>query len=224
MSALFFYLSHNPEVYRKLAQEVRTTFADGRDIRGGPKLAGCRYLRACIDETLRMSSPVSGTLWRELAQGEEAKGGPIVVDGHVIPRGTRVGVNIYSLHHNEDYFPEPFAFRPERWLVDGDQQQKMHSAFAAFSTGARGCAGKPMAYLESSLVAATTLWYFDFETAQDDVTGPGASGQPGGRESRGEFELRDVFSAAHDGPTLVFRPRADEWRGFDTKEGLKVAH
>lgn len=47
-----------------------------------------------------MSPPTPGTLWRHLAPEEEGRG-PFVVDGHVIPNGTMVGVNAYSLHHNE---------------------------------------------------------------------------------------------------------------------------
>ncbi|KAI1119779.1 cytochrome P450 [Nemania abortiva] len=216
LAALFFYLSQNPEAYRKLSDEVRNTFTNGADIKGGPQLAGCQYLRACINETLRMSSPVSGTLWRELAKEEEGKGA-WVVDGHLIPHGTQVGVNIYSLHHNEEYFPQPFAFRPERWLVDDEEElQAMHSAFVAFSTGPRGCAGKPMAYLESSLVAAKTLWYFDFETASSRTDSSTSKAQ--GREHPEEFQLRDVFSAAHEGPNLVFQPRGDYWEIFSDYE------
>ncbi|KAI0117814.1 cytochrome P450 [Nemania sp. FL0031] len=213
LSALFFYLSRNPEAYRKLSNEIRSKFTDGADIRG-PQLAACRYLHACIEETIRMSSPVSGTLWRELAKEEEAKG-PWTVDGHIIPHGTQVGVNIYSLHHNEDYFPNPFQFRPERWLADNkDELRTVHSAFAGFSTGARGCAGKSMAYLESSLVAAKTLWYFDFEVAPGD----GSIRKTGGQTHPEEFEIRDVFSAAHDGPNLVFKPRGDNCKIFEPEE------
>ncbi|KAI0481677.1 cytochrome P450 [Xylaria cf. heliscus] len=164
MSALFFYLSRNNDIYDKLATEIRQTFATEADIRGGPRLASCRYLRACIDEALRMSPPVSGTLWRELYPDERRK--PFVVDGHVIPPGTQVGVSTYALHHDEDYFSAPFAFRPERWLTEDQATlSRMHSAFCAFSLGPRGCAGKTMAYLEASLVLAKTLWRFDFEAA-----------------------------------------------------------
>ncbi|RYP81172.1 hypothetical protein DL769_002120 [Monosporascus sp. CRB-8-3] len=208
LSATFFYLSRNPECYRTLAEEIRTTFGSGNEIRGA-KLAGCQYLRACIDEALRMSPPVPGTLWRHLAPEEEG-GGPLIVDGHVIPRGTQVGVNIYSLHHNEEYFPDPFAYNPARWLASADSKsgaaaaaarKAMHDAFSAFSVGARGCAGKPMAYLEASLVLAKTFWYFDFEAA------PGKLGYVGAGQ-RGEFHLYDIFTSTHDGPYLVFNARA----------------
>lgn len=175
MAALFFYLSRNPKAYRKLTDEVRSAFLDAEEIKGGPQLTGCHYLRACFDEALRLSPPVAGTLWFELAKGELEKKGPRVVDGHVIPPETMLGVDIYALHHNELYFPDPFAFKPERWLVKDDPTalHKVNSAFDAFSVGSRGCAGKSMAYLEAGLVIASTLWYFDFETVPGPVGAPG---------------------------------------------------
>lgn len=86
MSVALFYLSRNPEVYRKLAGEIRTTFSSGHDIRSGPRLTSCRYLRAVINETLRMSPSSIGTLWlqQDLALSPEA-GKPFVVDGCVVP-------------------------------------------------------------------------------------------------------------------------------------------
>jgi cytochrome P450 len=215
IAALVFYLSRNPEAYRKLADEVRGAFTDADEIKGGPQLLGCRYLRASFDEALRLSPPVGGTLWYELAKGERERCGPLVVDGHVIPAGTQLGVNIYSLHHNEDYFPEAFAFKPERWLIDNQAAlHRMYTAFDAFSTGPRGCAGKSMAYLEAGIVIAKTLWYFDFETAPGTAGAAGA-GKPGnsvGRERVGEFQLYDGFTSSHDGPNLVFRTRGDYWK------------
>ncbi|KAI8627470.1 cytochrome P450 [Xylariaceae sp. FL1651] len=211
LSAHFYYLSRNPTCYNRLAEEVRTAFQQGADILGGPQLSSCRYLRACIDEALRISPPLPGTLWRELA---EDTGEPWVIDGHLIPRGTKVGVNIYSLHHNEEYFPEPFAFVPERWLEDETpypqvSNKVMQDAFVVFSTGSRGCAGKSMAYLEASLVVARTLCYFDFEAApgQPGKVGSGFSGAVNGRERETKYQLYDVFISIHDGPNLVFRSR-----------------
>lgn len=212
LSALFFYLSHNPTVYTKLADEIRNTFASDADICGGPKLASCRYLRACIDEALRMSPPVSGTPWRELSADEQQRGERLVVDGHVIPPGTQVGVNMYALHHSELYYEEPFAFRPERWLDSDDAQlDLMRSAFAPFSLGARGCAGKSMAYLEASLAIAKTLWHFDFDLAPGStaVTGAGVPGSSGGRHRPDEFQLYDIFASMHNGPELIFRHRSN---------------
>jgi cytochrome P450 len=214
LSATFFYLSRNPNSYRKLTQEIRSIFKNGSEIRG-PGLAQCGYLRACIDEAMRMSPPAPGILWRELAS-DVKDGQPFIVDGHVIPRGTVVGVNTYSVHHNEEYFPDSFAFRPERWLAPStdEARQLMREAFAPFSLGPRGCAGKSMAYLETSLVLAKTLWYFDFEAAPGELGNVGA-GSPSleeGRRKPGEFQLLDIFGSGHDGPYLTFKARSGLWQ------------
>ncbi|SPQ21406.1 c10fd8c7-2850-469c-8923-fe8035612664 [Thermothielavioides terrestris] len=211
MCAAFFYLSRNRGAYKKLADEIRSTFSSGRDIQAGPQLAGCAYLRACLEESLRMSPPVASILWREQDPRDSR---PFAVDGCVIPRGTLVAVSLYALHHNEAYFPDPYVFRPERWLsVPGNEEacRKAHDALAAFSTGPRGCGGKSMAYLESSLVLAKTIYYFDFEPAAGALGEMGA-GRPGARDGRhrpGEFQIYDVFTARHDGPCLTFHPRGD---------------
>ncbi|RYP78428.1 hypothetical protein DL771_000613 [Monosporascus sp. 5C6A] len=214
--AVFFYLARNPAAYARLADEIRSTFATSDEIKGGRQLTSCKYLRACIDETLRISPPASGTLWRELDTNDRSKE-PFIVDGHVIPRGVQVGLNIYTLHHNEEYFPEPFAFRPERWLeseTPAAQLKVMQEAFVPFSIGARTCSGKAMAYAETSLVLARALWYFDFELAPGELgkLGGGNRGLGEGREREDEYQLYDVLSANHDGPNLVFRSRGDLWK------------
>ncbi|KAI0397596.1 cytochrome P450 [Xylariaceae sp. FL0594] len=214
ISSLFFYLSRNPECKHKLTDEIRSTFKSGDDIKGGPVLSGCVYLRACIDEALRMAPPAPGTMWRERCSpaDDDQPHQPLIIDGHEIPDGTLFGVNIYTLHHNEAYFRDPFTFLPDRWLTTDERMKKaMNSAFAAFSIGSRGCGGKAMAYLEVSLVIARTLWYFDFERA------PGPEGDLGGGTGRradlrgrvDEYQLGDILTADHDGPNLVFTPRKE---------------
>lgn len=225
LSAIFFYLSRHPAVYARLASEIRKTFTSGRDISNGPQLHGSKYLRAVIDESMRMSPPFLGTFWRE---PHESYHEAFVVDGHVIPPGTIVGVSPYCVMHNEAYFPEPFEFRPERWLgpeedsscitasVAQPKQRRsiMREAFAPFALGETGCLGKAMAYQEMSLVVSKTLWYFDFEKAAGDAgrVGEGEPGKKDGRWRKDEYQLYDLAVADHDGPNLVFRPREDCWR------------
>lgn len=207
LSATFFYLSRNPSCYRILADEIRSTFKNGDGIVNGPTLLGCRYLRACIDEALRMSPPVTGTPWREL-YADDDRSKPLVIDGHIIPEGTQVGVNIYALHHNESYFKNSFSYSPERWMTL-ESPLLLKDAFSPFLIGSRGCAGKAMAYLEASLVLAKTFWYFDFEMPKGDAAkvGAGKKGNKSGRHREDEYQLYDAFGALHDGPNLVFHPR-----------------
>ncbi len=209
IAALFFYLSLHSDCYARLAHEIRTTFDSSAEIRSGQKLASCQYLRACIDEALRMSPPAPGTPWREQLGTDKA---PFIVDGHVIPRGTHVGVNVYAILHNEKYFPEPFTYRPERWLapeVPEERMKIMYDVFIPFSAGSRICAGKAMAYLETSVVISKTFWHFDFEKAPGKLgeLGAGSSSRTYGRHRASEFQVYDVISSTHDGPNLVFHPR-----------------
>lgn len=138
--------------------------------------------------------------------------------------------------HNKAYFPEPFEFRPERWLgsdvgqdgvdvSDAEAEQErsiMRSAFAPFALGETGCLGKAMAYQEMSLVVAKTLWYFDFERAAGEAgrLGEGEPGRTDGRGRKDEYQLFDLAVADHDGPNLVFRPRDEYWQelGVTTTE------
>lgn len=217
ISTVFFYLSRNPSAYAQLAAEVRATFASGSEIRHGQQLSACRFLRAVIDESMRISPPTPGVMWR---QKDALSAEPLVVDGHVIPPGVLVGVGTYSLMHNPEYFPEPFEFRPQRWLEGDDDTPEekearavMRRAFVPFMIGDRACAGKAVAYLEISLTVAKTLWYFDFDKAPGEAgeLGSGRRGAARGRDRSDEYQLYDRFMAEHEGPNLKFRPRGNFW-------------
>lgn len=233
MSGVFFYLSRNPDAYARLASEIRTTFASAQDIRQGPQLNGCKYLRAVIEETMRMSPSTLLPAWRQQGTASVQAGEAFIVDGHVIPPGTQVAVSQYSLQHNETYFPDPFKFAPDRWLMpeadeegntesesaeQRDARTAMRRAFAPFSIGDRGCAGKAMAWLEMRLAIAKTLWYFDFGRApgQAGDLGGGWKGRTDGRGLRDEFQLYDSVVVDHNGPNLMFTPRGDYWKDLET--------
>ncbi|GAW26826.1 putative benzoate 4-monooxygenase cytochrome P450 protein [Rosellinia necatrix] len=168
---------------------------------------------------MRISPPVAGAMWRET--DPTAGAAPVVIDGHVVPPGTQVGVCAYALHHDEAYFARPFEFDPSRWLPspsttgaeaqeEAERLRRMTSAFMPFLLGPRGCAGKAMAYLEAGLVVAKAVWRFDFDAAPGapGAVGEGAPGRGPLRERPGEFQLYDTFGSRHDGPHLVFRERA----------------
>lgn len=214
LTAVFFYLSRHPAAYARLASEIRTTFPDTQAIKGGPLLASCTYLRAVIDESLRLSVPTTSMPWREEDPAPPAAGAPadpLVVDGHFIPPGTMVVVSTYCLMHNPAYFPDPYAFKPERWLDQAGGGKTLRQAFVPFGMGEAMCLGKGMAYLETSLVVAKTLWSFDFARALGEAGrlgggGPGARDRARARED--EFQLYDGIVSDHDGPNLVFTARS----------------
>jgi cytochrome P450 len=207
LSALLFYLSRYPACYEKLATEIRGTFQSVDEIHSGSKMNQCTYLRACIEEALRMSPPVGAALWREVSPGT----GGITIDGIYVPEGSEVGVSIYAIHHSEEYFPDSFTFSPERWIVSKynpkESVEHTRRAFAPFSLGSRGCPGRTMAYMEISNVLAQTMWYFDFAAPEGELkrVGAGTPDGPKGRRKELEFQLQDHLISSYDGPYVRFR-------------------
>ncbi|GAP87074.1 putative benzoate 4-monooxygenase cytochrome P450 [Rosellinia necatrix] len=200
LAATLFYLSRNARAYKRLSDEIRNTFATIEDISLGPQLNSCVYLRACIDEAMRLSPPVGGSLWREVGPGG------MTVDGIYIPQGVDVGVGIYSLHHNAKYHKDPFNYVPERWIVGegGSTKESVElgrSAFTPFSSGPRGCIGKSFAYHEITLTMALILHRFDFHSSSND----------GSRvmtvNGHDQFLLKDHITGAKEGPYICFTSR-----------------
>jgi cytochrome P450 len=226
ISASLFYLLHNPGTLATLTREIRSTFSSPDAVRSGPALSGCVYLRACIDETLRLAPPVPSHLPREVLPGG------IHVDDQFLPAGTVVGTAPWAIHHNAAYFPDAFAFRPERWIPtdhhggddDDDGLSTARAAFCAFSLGPRGCIGKSVAYQEVALALAHLLWLYDICLGEGGPSGGGVrEGEitPDGwkgkskklvpeRRREDEYQLFDHFTADRDGPMVRFRGRMTE--------------
>lgn len=215
-----FHLACHPTAYARLAAEIRETFSSGREIQPGKKLASCSSLRAVLDESLRMTPPAPSPLWRELETYASSGDEPFVVDGHIIPPGTEVGVHLWAILHNPEYFANPFAFQPERWLspedggapntpLEREARATMRRAHVSFGLGDRSCAGKSMAYMESSVTIARILWYFDFQMAPGEAgrLGVGRQGRKDPWDGPDQFQIYDVLGADHDGPNLVFQVR-----------------
>ena len=208
LAAAFFYLVHNPSKLGKVTKEVRTTFQNLEDIHSSPPLNGCKYLRAVIDEAMRLSPPVGGIVPREVLSGG------LDIDGLHIPAGTVVGTPHYALHHNPAYFPEPFTFLPERWIADSSPQittesiALANSAFCPFSIGPRGCIGKGIAYVELMTSLARTVWMYEFRKVEGMRAGEGFAGAEEGRRRVGEYQLKDSFTSMKDGPWVEFRERS----------------
>jgi cytochrome P450 len=202
LSSTLFHLCRNPETLIKLQHEIRTNFSSPDQIVTGKELADCTYLKACIDEALRMTPPVPGLLPRETVA-------PCKIDGCELPEGTGVGVPLYTIHHNAEYFPEPYEYRPERWLhSDEATLERAKSAFNPFSLGARGCIGKSVAYMELRLAIAKLIW--GFEIQQVDVDGKAEKWWEGFAVKDGEYRLMDHFTCKKEGPVVAFQPRQIE--------------
>ncbi|KAI3399822.1 hypothetical protein diail_5619 [Diaporthe ilicicola] len=206
ISSTLFYMLRNPEVYEKAVREVRGQFSSSEfNVRLGAALNSCTYLRACLDESLRLSPPAASAQWRGVLAD-------VIVDGRSVPAGCDVGTSLYPIQRHPAYFDEPYIFRPERWTESHDitASERAQSAFSPFLAGPRSCVAKPLAVAEAMLTLATLLCRFDMKLAEgpDGETGCGGFQDAAhGRHRKDEYQLWEHVAAVNSGPLIKFRTR-----------------
>eukprot|EP00794_Sanderia_malayensis_P016875 gene16875-18580_t len=144
MQFLLFNLANNQKVQTKLHEEISTVLKP--DEPATPEtLKKMPYMKAVMKESHRLSPAVPVNM-RWFAEDR-------CIAGYVIPAKTSIFLLHDEVCHDEKHFDKPEAFRPERWLRDGKEEQKIHPfASLPFGYGVRGCLGKRLAELELQLL------------------------------------------------------------------------
>jgi len=92
-----------------------------------------------------------------------------VYEGYLIPAGTIVHPNIWSMTHNEELYPDPFDFKPERFLgLDAARSKEIDPKNFIFGFGRRVCVGQYFADQQIWLVIACLVATFDIKKAKDE--------------------------------------------------------
>jgi cytochrome P450 len=118
-----------PSAYDRLRELVRSDddAADG-------------YVEATIHEGMRMR-PVVPLLARLVKR-------PWQLGEYVVPANTPVAISVLALHHREDIYPDPYTFRPERFI----ENKPGTYTWIAFGGGIRRCLGAELAKAEQRVV------------------------------------------------------------------------
>lgn len=114
------------------------------------------YTYACFNESMRIFPPgFVAARWSDA---------DVEVGRYRIPRGTSVLINIIGMHHNENYFPQPDQFRPERFMAGNPENDaRPEHAFLPFGLGPRACIGARFAVLSALLCLVALLRRVEFE-------------------------------------------------------------
>lgn len=122
------------------------------------------YLQAIVKESLRLypASPVINLL--------EATEDCTLSTGYHIPAGTNLMVNLWKIHRDEQVWPDPHSFKPERFLYSHkniDVKGKNYELLP-FGSGRRSCPAMSLALQMMHLTLATLLHSFEMFTPSNE--------------------------------------------------------
>ncbi|KAB5584559.1 hypothetical protein PHYPO_G00108960 [Pangasianodon hypophthalmus] len=154
MSWTLYHLARDPDVQNRLYQEVVSVCPDRR-LPTTEDLSRMPYLKAVIKETLRLYPVVPGN-------GRLTMENEVVVGGYLFPKQTQFHLCHYAVSHDENEFPDPESFIPERWLRGGPSQSQHHPySSIPFGVGVRACVGKRVAELEMYFALSRLLQHYE---------------------------------------------------------------
>ena len=137
-------LVRTPDAYERLRDAVRSD--EGAD----------ESVEAVIMESMRVR-PVVPIVGRRVTV-------PWRLGPYAVPAGTAVDMSILLLHHREDLYPDPFSFRPERWLG----RKPGTYEWIPFGGGIRRCLGATLAMAEQRVVLEAMARRLDLEAAEPE--------------------------------------------------------
>lgn len=162
LTSTTWYLLRNPHALARLRKEL-SDHTGRMETSGLPAdesilvydaIKDLPFLRACIDETLRLRSPLAYQLPRLVSR-------PTIIAGHTIMPGTVVAAAPYSIHRHAALFRDPDEYQPERWVdFDEDfpnQMEDLKKYNIVFSQGSRACIGRHLAIVELQLLISTLV-------------------------------------------------------------------
>nr|POE87623.1 cytochrome p450 94a1 [Quercus suber] len=155
-------LAVNPSSQKTLRAELRDHFAEhGPDTLTHSLLESLPYLNAVTSEQLRLYPVVP--LEARVAACDTA------ILGQVIPRGTIVHFSPWATNRSRTIWgPDAAEFRPERWLIKGQERWgggKGALSLLTFLHGPRSCIGQAFARAELKCLVAAFVMSFEFEMA-----------------------------------------------------------
>jgi len=156
---MFLYCMATHPNYQKLVQEeLEDVFGDGEQGCTMNDAAQLKYMECCIKETLRLFPPAPNFA-RQMTEDTQ-------LGDYKIPAGTTVTLQLVAHHRNQEFFPDPHTFNPDRFHVDQSAGRHPY-AFIPFSAGPRNCVGQKFAMLEMKVILASLLRKFNFDYNAD---------------------------------------------------------
>ncbi|KAF9022869.1 cytochrome P450 [Hymenopellis radicata] len=120
--------------------------------------ASMPFVEAVILEALRWR-PVAAIPLPHASQSDD------IFNGYFIPKGSIVLLNTWTMMHDEETYPNPGVYNPDRYL--GEHPQPHPTVMGVWGFGRRICPGRYLAMDTAFIAIASLLWAFTFKKARD---------------------------------------------------------
>jgi len=144
MNYAFFELAKDKVCQEKLREEILTVLKKYDGEICYDSIMEMKYLQQVIDETLRLYPPVP-IINRQCNEDYKLPNMDFTIE-----KGQTIMIPAYSLHHDEEYYPDPERFDPERFAPE-NKDRLVPYTFLPFGEGPRICIGLRFGYLQAKV-------------------------------------------------------------------------
>ena len=158
LSWLFYKVAGQAEIATAIREEVGNCYSTPLTLNELPKL---KYTTAVIKETMRLYPAVWLMVRKSISN--------TVLGNYFLPKKTVILLNVYGIHHNENYWDKPDEFRPDRF---NEANMKLQHPFSylPFGIGPRVCIGQPLAMMLMQIVVGRLIASFKCTLAENYET------------------------------------------------------
>ncbi|KAF9063055.1 cytochrome P450 [Rhodocollybia butyracea] len=204
LQAFILAMLMNPDVQTKAQCELDRVLAPG-DLPNFSLEPDLPYISAIVREVFRYQ-PATPLGFPHLVTDDD------VYSGYLIPKGSIIIPNVWSILHNEDDYPDPYRFNPSRYLdINGKIDHSIKDPISpVFGFGRRACPGKDVAAASLWIAVASILTCYTIEPEIDERgnlmertgewhQGPTLFNCPVPSKCRFVFRSKDVEASLHGG-------------------------
>lgn len=153
-------MMNKPQVMQKVQEELQIVVGDD-DIVEESHIHKLPYLYAVMKETLRLHAVIPLMVPRCPTETS-------VIGGYTVPKGSRVFINVWSIHRDPSIWESPLEFIPERFLDDKWDYSGKKFSYFPFGSGRRICAGITMAERMFLLSLASLVHSFNWNLPEGE--------------------------------------------------------
>ncbi|KAG2388940.1 hypothetical protein C9374_014340 [Naegleria lovaniensis] len=153
-------LAKNPDIQEKARKEIETLLPN-QQFPTSDDYEKLHHVNAIILESLRRHPPVFSVLKTPTKD--------VMIGDKLIPKGSLIDACIYGIHMDEQLWPNPYKFDPERFMDLEFRNKAQHDfSFMPFSMSLRKCIGFKFAQMEACMVLSRLLQFYRFELLNDE--------------------------------------------------------